>query len=411
MYKTIYQSTTRVHTMQEAMQITPDTPTDMFLYLIDIYDLIIKGERCPALAIKLKTYLRDNYTKLHVPIPGCLYGWTHSMFVFIIYLHLIEPTYTYNKNWIKQHRLRLYKDPDPKEWSWDTFISMLDLVSLKWNELPQCAQLEELLGVLTTLAKKFCLYIHTKDALSVDMHTHDVSNTKYHVRLSPESIVSVMRVVMFRFHGYTIQEIQLPSNNMDHFLHLEKRHLVSRKFREGVCSWMWDRIILIGEKAIASHDQLGENVSSFTCLFKRHPAGQLTAWQRQLTYNTYDKIDDRLKEYIHLHLIDQHFQSIYNIGFIKYFVVFDVFKHKKNIETCKVPLLLCLQDQYHVHWSGVHRGGTVKDAFVIWVHFIKLYLDCKPYNMDFSLLVSQMFESLSDEDTLEGYWTLHDGDL
>lgn len=411
MYKTIYQSTTRVHSMQEALQITPQSPTDMFLYLIDIYDLIVKGERNKALAIKLRDYLVDNYKDLHIPIPGCLYGWTHSMFVFVIYLHLIEPSYTYDSAYIKKHRLRLFQDPDPKSWSWDIYISMLDLISLKWDELPQTRELQELLDVMITLAQKFCLYIHTKDSLSVDMHTHDVSNTKYHVRLSPESIVSVMRLVHFRFHEYTIKDIDIPSNNIDHFMHLEKRHLVSRKFRENVVSWMWDRIILIGDKDIASHDQLGENVSSFTCLFKRHPAGQLTAWQRQLTYNTYEEIDDCLKEFIHLHFIDQHFQSVYNVGFIKYFVVFDIFKHKKNIEKCKVPLIVCLQGKYHVYWSSMHRANTVKNAFVLWVHFIKVYLDCKPYNMDFSLLASQMFESLSDEDTMEGYWTLHDEDL
>ena len=410
MYKTIYQSTLRVQSMEEALSITPKTSTDLFLYLIDIYDLILRGHRSIDLAKKLLDYLVANYRSLHVPIPGCLLGWTHSMFVFVLYLHLIEPTYDYNPEYIKKHRLRLYSDPDPKQWSWDTYISLLDLISLKWNELEQNDDLAQFLRVLMTLAQKFCLYIHTKDVLSVDNHTHDVSNTKYHVRLSPESIVSVMRLVHFRFHPYRFEHLSLKSN-IDHFIDTEKRHLVSRKFRENVLSWMWDHVVLIGDRDIASHDQLGENVSSFTCLFKRHPAGQLTSWQRQMTYNTYDEIDDRLKEFLHLHFVDQYFQSVYNVPFIKYFVVFDVFRHRANIDKCGVPLILRLQGSFHAYFAGkCYRGDTVKNAFVLWCHLIK-QIDCKPYNMDFSLLVTEIFETLSDEEQVEGFWTIRDDDL
>ena len=302
MYKTIYQSTSRIHTMEEAVQIEiPIIPTDMFLWMIDVYQLIIQGHKSSALTRKVKTFLIKNYRKLHIPIPGCLLGWTHSMFMFVIYLHLIDPTYEYSQLYIKNNKLRLYKDPDPKSWSWDIYCSMLDLVALKWNELPQTKELEQFLNVLWSLAKHFCLFIHTKDVLSVDNHTYDVAKTKYHVRLSPEAIVSILsRFVGFQLHPYTILDIEIPSNNIDHFINLEKRHLVSRKFRENVCSLLWDHIILIGYKDIASHDQLGESVSSFTCLFKRNPAGQLTEIQRLLTYATYEEIRGRLRQFLHL---------------------------------------------------------------------------------------------------------------
>ncbi len=414
MYKTIYRSAFRVRTIQEAIQMDiPSKPTEMFLWLIDVYDLIMKGHQSPALCKKIKKFLIKNYKSLHVPIPGCLLGWTHSMFVFVIYLHLLTPSYEFSEAYVKRHRLRLYENPDPQTWSWDTYSSMLDLISLKWDDLPQTFELEQLLLVLWSLAKKFCLFIHTKDVLSVDNHTYRVAKTKYHVRLSPEAIVSILsRFVGFQFHGYTVVDVQVGENNIDHFLTLEKRHLVSRKFRENLCSWMWDHVILIGDKDIASHDQLGENVSSFTCLFKRNPAGQITNMQRVMTYSPYEEITDVLREFLHLHFIEQHFLSVYNISFLKFFVVFDIFKHEKNIKKCQVPLVLKLQGKYHVHFHNtVYRGGTIGAAFVVWLFMIKTYLQSKPYNMDFSLLTQMMFESLSDEETVEGYYTLHDEDL
>lgn len=414
MYKTVYQSTSRVHTIEEAIKIDiSENPTDLFLWMIDVYQLVIDGHRSPVLCNKVKTFLIKNYRKLHVPIPGCLLGWTHSMFLFIIYLHLLEPTYTFSHEYVKKNKLRLYKYPDPNDWNWDVYCSTLDLVALRWDDLPQTDELAQFLNVLWSLGKKFCLYIHTKDVLSVDNHTYDVAKTKYHVRLSPEAIVSILsRFVGFQFHPYKILEMKLPENNIEHFINVEKRHMTSRKFRENVCSWMWDHIILIGDKDIASHDQLGESVSSFTCLFKRNPAGQLTEMQRLMTYAPYEEIHGKMRQFLHLFFIEQYFQSIYNVSFIKYFVVFDTFKHHDNIKKCRVPLVLVLNAKYHVYFMDkVYNGGSVESAFVLWVHMIKLHLDSKPYNMDFSLLSEQLFESMSNEESIEGYYTLHDEDL
>lgn len=414
MYKTVYQSTSRVVTLEEALKVDiPLDATELFLWLIDVYDLAMKGIKSKALALKIKAFLIKHYKRLHVPIPGCLLGWTHSMFVFIVYLNLHQPTYTFSQDYVKRHCLRLYTDPNPLTWSWDTYASTLDLLALKWNTLDQSDDLQQFLEMLWSLARRFCLFIHTKDILSVDIHTHNVAKTKYHVRLSPEAIVSILsRFVGFQFHNYKLVSIELPENNVDYFISMEKRHLVTRKFRENLLKWIWDKVILIGDKDIASHDQLGENVSSYTCLFKRFPAGQLTQWQRLITYANYEDIQGDMREYLHLHFIDQHFQSVYNVGFIKYFVVFDVLKHKHNIAQCQVPLILYLQGKYHTHWSGVvYECNTITNAFVHWLTLIKKYCHGKPYNMDFNLLIDQIFESMSDEETLEGYYTLHDEDL
>ena len=431
MYKTLYKSPNRLKTYYDAIKIEISTnSTDLFLYLIDLYDLLltvdISDSEYECLKKKLKTFLLKEYDEIHVAIPGCLLGWTHSMFVWIVYLTLLNkreiPKLTCY-NFIKKERLRQFKDPDPNSWTWDIFINTLDVLALKWDDIDDDSGLQNLLDVLWHLSAKFTLFIHTKDVLSVDNHVDFVKKTKYHVRLSAESIVSVLS----RFVGFNRSlfvsskwslglDIYPDENNMKNFIELEKRHLITRKFRDNVLKWMWDKIILIGDKDIASHDQLGEKVSAYTCLFKRNPTAQMTNWQRTLTYSSYEEIikDSRLKNYLHIHFVDQHFSTIYNVNFIKYFMVFNVYKHMDNVDVSIVPLILCIRGKYDVFYRKmIYECGCFDDAFVTWAYILKTKMNSKPYTMDFTMLTEQLFSSASSDEevSLQGFFTLQDDDL
>lgn len=430
MYKTLYKSLNRFKTYNDAIKIKlTSTSTDLFLYLIDLYDLLLKTDisqdHYRLLKAKLMKFMLTEYETLYKAIPGCLLGWTHGMFLWVVYLTLLNkveiPELTCHE-YIREHKLRQYKNRDPNTWSWDVYTNTLDILALKWNDIPLNSQLVNFLEVLWHLAAKFTLYIHTKDILSVDNHVDFVKKTKYHVRLSAEAIISVYS----RFVGFNrsiqidskwqVQDIFVPEHNFLHFLELEKRHLVTRKFRDNIANWMWDKLILIGDKEIASHDQLGEKVSSYTCLFKRNPTAQITNWQRNLTYNEYDDIikDLRLKNFLHIHMIDQHFNSIYNVNFIKYFMVFNVFNHLKNIATCQVPLIVCMQGKYNVVFlNKLYKGGNIDDAFIIWAYILKTKLKSKPYSMDFTMLIEQLFSTNSSDEevSMNGFFTLEDDDL
>ena len=423
MYKTLYQSVNRVHSGEEGITIDiPKDATDMFLWLVDVYDLIMKkslsDDQKFHIRRKIKEYLLLNYEKLHVPIPGCLLGWTHSMFVWIVYLSLLKPVINIPTNYIKKHKLRVYEDPDTDTWSWDVYISMLDVLALRWNDLELNQELEKLLKIMWYKASTYTLFIHTKDVLSIDNHTLD-THAKYHVRLTTESIV----MCMSRFVGFerairlnkkwSKHTLTIPDNTYDSFIFLERRHLVTRKFRDSICKWMWDRVILIGDKDIASHDQLGEQVSAFTCLYKRNPTGQITRWQKTLTYEPYETIvqDEMLKDFVHLHFIDQHFTNIYNVNFKKFFVVLDIYKHLDAIECSTVPLLIWFQGRFDVYFSHkMYRSDNIDHAFLMWLILLKQHLDCKPYSMDFTGLYQQIFEATisDDEFKLDGHFTLLD---
>lgn len=431
MYKTIYKSNNRIKSYSDALQVNiSPVSTDFFLYLIDLYDVLLHNDILDTeyilLKNKLKNFLLKEYDILYKPIPGCLLGWTHAMFLWVVYLTLLNkrgiPALTC-LDYIKKEKLRQFKDPNPTTWTWDIFVNTLDILSLKWDEISVTKDLYNLLDVLWHLAAKFTLFIHTKDVLSVDNHVDRVSKTKYHVRLSAESIVSVMsRFVGFNRSIHVLSkwfyepDIYLHENNFTQFLELEKRHLVTRKFRDNILNAMWDKIILIGDKEIASHDQLGETVSAYTCLFKRSPTGQITNWQRLLTYKEYDEIikDTKIKQYLHLHMIDQHFHTIYNVNFIKYFTVFNVFKYIKHIETCQVPLILNMKGSFDVFYrKKIYRGGEIEKAFIIWAFLLKTKLNSKPYSMDFSMMTEQLFSSSSSDEevSLNGFFTLEENDL
>ena len=139
MFKTSYKSVYRVHTMEEALAIKiGDTQTDSMLYMIDVYDMILSinlremtydKQDVRTLRNKCTDYLIRNYHEMYAPIPGCLIGWTQSMFVWIIIMSLVDIEYrdvpfVMNDEYIKHHHLRVY-DKDPSEWDFATFISMM----------------------------------------------------------------------------------------------------------------------------------------------------------------------------------------------------------------------------------------------------------------------------------------------
>lgn len=432
MYKTIYKSPHRFNSFSQAIttQISKKN-TDLFLYLIDLYDLLvgdlpINHTEYRTLKTKLKSYLLENYELLYKPIPGCLLGWTHAMFFWIVYLSLLNkkpiPANNY-RAYVRSQKIRQYKDPDPRTWSWDVLVNTLDILCLKWDELEITYETEQFLEILWHLASKFTLFIHTKDILSVDNHVEYVKKTKYHVRLSAEAIVTVLS----RFVGFNRSlevckkwsyEIEtFPSeHNFSSFIYAERRHLITRKFRDNIVKWMWDKLLLIGDKDIASHDQLGEQVSANTCLYKRNPTGQMTNWQRLLTYSDYDDIikDKKMKNFLHLHFIDQHFSTAYNVNFLKHFVVFNVFKNKEKILNCVVPLIIKIRGRFEVYYNRkLYEGGDIDNAFIMWCHILKTKCNSKPYTMDFSILTTSLFtmDSSDEENRIEGFFTLEDDDL
>ena len=73
-----------------------------------------------------------------------------------------------NKEYIKQHRLRIYTFPDPEEWCFATFISFMDVIAFRWKKLTPNDQLDEILELCWRLSSRFMLSMHSKLLLNVE---------------------------------------------------------------------------------------------------------------------------------------------------------------------------------------------------------------------------------------------------
>lgn len=433
MFKTSYKSVYRVHTMEEALAIKiGDTHTDSMLYMIDVYDMILsinlhemqyEKQDVRTLRNKCTDYLVRNYHDMYVPIPGCLIGWTQSMFVWIIILSLIDIEYrdapfVLDDDYIKQHSLRVF-DKEPGEWDFSTFISMMDIISLKWKTLKPCRELTGLLEVMWRVCAKYTLYGHSREVLNVSAYTMEMGE---HVRLTETGMmIGLSRFYWFhqtmrQFLRWPIDHMETPPHIFDTWIKKETKHFVTRRFRDDILKTIWNSHILYGDKEISAHDELGDTVSSFTSMYARWPSGYINYLQKLVMYSEYEEIIEFLPvcDIVHMHMISSHFKNVYNVDWMKYFVVEEnqQWKHMDGIERSMVPLVLYRYGEYGVFYKGtVYNTGTMEDAFITWCTIIRDKCHGKCYEtMDFTSLLDEIFqvEEVNNERIIEGFYEIDD---
>jgi len=450
MYKTAYKSLMRVHTVQEAIAYEiPKSPTDLFLYLIDSYDVLLSIstnqlpeptiEETMKLRLKFSDYILNNYHKMYKPIPGAVIGYTESMLMWLVLLSIIELQHINSPmelspellKWCKDNRIRMFEDHDLTTWSLDTVLSQLDSLTLKWEHIEPSDELNQFLEIMWRFAARFTLRMHTKDVINVENYQEEIPK-QVRVRLTPDGIMAFMsrfywfhHMIKIRKKWVTITDnpyhcIPLENSNWTQWITNEKRHFVTRRFRDGIASWMWDKLILFGDQEIASHDQLGDEVSAFTCMYARFPAGMVSLWQRILTYKEYEEIIQckAIREYAFLHMIQAHFSSIYNVSFLKYFFIHDKImnRHIGAISKAATPIIFYWYNKFVCYYHGKvykHPGGyTVGHAFIMWCTILRKECGGKCYDsMDFSTVCEQLLdkaEVVNNDRIIEGFFTLEE---
>lgn len=429
MYKTSYKTIYRIHSTEEAMEFPiGKSTTDMLLWMIDIYDVLLSINQKvldkPSvntiidLRIKCTDYFLQHYHELYRPIPGVMLGWTPSMLLYIIILHLVNLQYDGGNMWlsqelkdyVKQHRLRMFQDPDPSTWCFATFVSMMDVLSLRWKGLDVSKELDELLEMMWRLSAKFILSIHSKIKLNVDNYNEDVKGKENHARLSEQGII----ISMSRFYWFSSSlnyyrrwplartaVVTVEASNWSKWILNERRHFVTRRFRDSISTYLWDKIILYGDNEISSHSQLGEKVSNFTCLYARWPAGLLNKLQKILTYEEYETIIQFLpiKPWVHLMMINQHFVNMYNVKWLNFFFVSEesMHKHIEGIERSLVPVVLYRFNGFDVFYQGKvyqhPQSRNIEHAFLLWCHLLRVKCDGKAFDsMDFNELLQNLLD-------------------
>lgn len=446
MFKTPYQSLYRVHSLTEAVQ-TPirSSFTDLLLYIVDLYDVLLSVEsgELPApregelqeLREKCTAYLLKHYDMLYTIVPGRCLGWTVGMMFYLCICTLIKlqkkgiSMSMDLKQWVKKHRLRVYESPDPNEWTLSDLVSILDVISLRWNSLKPSPELTDFLDVVWSVSSKYVTQMMSRDKMDVDMYTEEVKNKKSHVRLSEVCIVACMSrffwfqtLINLQNTWSIIVEDDMPTTtNWEKFINVEKKHFVTRRFRDQITKYIWDKIILIGDREICSHEQLGgTQASAMTCVFARFPAGIPSLFQKTLTYAEPEEILENrtLKEYCHINMVQQHFMSVFNVNWPSYFLVFDfqVHKHRDAIDRSTVPIVLRLNGCYYVYFKRTliqHPVGTqFEHAFLLWCYVLREQCQGKCFDsMDFSPIIEQLLdieEVIDNSREIEGYYDLDD---
>jgi len=448
MFKTPYKSIYRVHSVEEALEFEiGKEPTDMLLFFLDLYDVLLSIRSSVVdkptlnqileLRMKCTEYLLQHYHTLYKPIPGVLLGWTTSLLLFVIILHLVHLQYDgtnmyltdKNKAYIKKHRLRIYTFPDPDEWCFATFISFMDVIAFRWKTLTPNDQLNEILEMCWRMSSNFMLKMHSKLVLNVESYRESIKNMPNHARMSEKAMI----MCMSRFYWFvstfnymrrwkkksSVYAPTVASTNWSTFIVNEKRHFVTRRFRDGILTVLFDKSILYGDKEIASHNQLGEEVSSMTCLYQRAPAGQLNKLQKLITYDKYEDIIKYkpIKDWIYLVMLNQHFVSVYNIKFVSFFFISEerLYKHIKAIEMSVVPLIFYRFDGFDCFYEGKiyqhPNGRSLECAFVLWCYLLRSKSDSRAFSMDFSPLLTKILdveEVVDNSRKVDGMFTLED---
>lgn len=443
-YKTIY----RVHSIEEALNFDiGKLKTDMLLWFVDLYDVLLSVrqksidppslDQILELRMKCTEYLLTHYHELYKPIPGVMLGWTTSMLLFVIILHLIHLQYESSSmylsyetiEYIKRNRLRVYTNPDPETWCFATLVSFSDVIAFQWKSLEPSDELSEVLELCWRLTAKFTLNIHSKIMLNIESYTEIVKGMNDHARLSEKAMI----MCMDRFYWFTstlnyyrrwksaphVIAPNLKNTNWSTFILSERRHFVTRRFRDSILAFLWDKILLYGDKAVAAHNQLGEDVSAMTCLYQRSPAGQLNKLQKLITYDEYE---DMIKykpitDWIHLLMINQHFVNVYNVKFISFFFISEekMYKHIEAIERSVVPIIFYRFNGFDVYFHGkiyTHpEGRSIQHALILWCYMIRNKCNNKAFNMDFSPVCEKLLdrnEEVNNERPMEDMFQLED---
>lgn len=449
MFKTPYKTLYRIQTIDEALEFDINKDhTDMYLYMIDMYDVLLsaalgQSEDIPYDKIvrqrtKVHEYLMKHFHRLYLPIPGRLYGWAHNMLVYVVLMTIIEMQYRSNypeindtvHDYCVKHRIRMYKDRDTKTWNLDTWLDMLDVLSLRWRNLLPCSELSELLEVMWRVSAKMLIFMHGTETLNMEDYVEPIvmkDEISDYRRANAMCIMAgLSRYYWFHqtIHQYTRWEtapIEIQEKtNWDQFIEGEKKHLVTRRFRDGLSDFLWNIIINYGDHAIAAHDQLGDQVSNYACLYMRFPAGLPTGLSRICTYKTYEDMvaSESIREILFAKMIHAHFRSNYDVDFMTIFTVWEpnMHKHIRGIEQSPVPLILNRYYRFHVFYRGkIYKhpeGETMKHAFIVWLTVLRKF--CKGIcftSMDFNPTIEAMLDEkkvVNNTREMEGWFDLED---
>lgn len=387
MYKSTY-LTHRVHTAEEANQIVPEDTVDLMLWLIDVYD--IKDGCQPAVHKVLMRVYHNEQER----VPGILPRWTKSMLVWVTLLHCQSVSdVVLNTGWARSVNLL----PSVNEkWTAEEMLILLDALAMRWQHMKPCQELYTFLQVVWQRCRHFTLHHFTVGGSAFE----SVRDTEWFA-LKPVSVMAMMS----RYYWFNQTLAQLKwfplcvapplKHYFNRFIGKQKRHLKISKFRDKLTKLAWRHELCYGDLEIATHDQLGDILSPYSCLYKRRPICLMQRYQHVLMYGTYDELCVRFKNVLWILLVHVYFVNNLQIDFMKFFVCWesDQHKHRAALQSASVPIILERFKSFSVLHNGVVYGnGDISEIFPLWVHFAE-----QPYGCPTEVLSDLLFNNAAVE--------------
>lgn len=384
MYKSTYLSV-RIHTPEEALDIMPDTNVDILLWLIDVYDLG-QNKTCAQAVQKL---IMKHYHTLDERVPGMLPRWTKGMMAWITYLNALEPCYDFDKDFVIQNNM-LISAETPLAWTIDDLLTTLDAIAMRWKKAHTLTRvkLQQYLHCIWSVAKKFSMHLHP--------HIQNGLKEGSLMKIHPKQIVACYsRFYWFNktLDLYDLYHREEKVVECNAFFKHELRHFILRKFRDELLTDVWNTVPFYGDVEIAGHDSLGEGLSTYSCIYKRHPVCILQKIQQRVLYAEPEEVQKAHSTAVNLKIIQTYFANNHKIDFLKFFVCYES-KHAKHWEAVKdstVPVIIQSFGEFSVINNGkAYCHGKIEDVFPVWVQLAE-----KPYGLDLTELKHKLFTEAS----------------
>lgn len=380
MYKSTYLSV-RIHTPEEALDIMPESNVDILLWLIDVYDLG-QNETCAEAVQKL---IMKHYQILHERVPGMLPRWTKGMMAWVTFLNALEPCYEFDKEWVTQNNM-LISTESPDMWTIDDLLTTLDAIAMRWKNAHTLARekLQQYLHCLWSVAKRFTMHLHP--------HIQNGLKEGNLMKIHPKQVMACFsRFYWFNktLDLYDLYDREEKAAECNPFFKQELRHFILRKFRDELLTDVWETVPFYGDVEIAGHESLGEGLSTYSSLYKRHPVCILQKIQQRVLYAEPEEVQKAHSTAVNLKIIQTYFANNHKIDFLKFFVCYERnhAKHWEAVLESTVPVIVQSFGKFSVISNGkAYCHGPIEDVFPVWVQLAE-----KPHGLDLSELKNKLF--------------------
>lgn len=403
MYSAEYKTPFRCHTVEELLEYPLTSRTkevDLFLYLIDAYDLVYANLEPPftnvapyaQLALKLRTFLLYHYDTLRDAIPGRLKFWSKGMFVYIVACGadqialkgapgvLVDHS---TREFVSGATLRMHESWHTGNFTFSDVMRAYEAVHTMWKR----CEWDPRMGSYLEALRARCSWLVTNmlPASIADVVTVRMNRQADTTPLHPHGIYDLMAYDM-QLHrsqylraAWPVKEhAELPDNFWHLFYEKELRHLEVRKFRDKLGEMLNERMLLPRERDVCGYRGRSNEVSAYAALSENRPLFLLDTLAKTTQYGTVDKLidDQRIADVLHVCQMGMNMQGLYNIPWIDYFVCFEekIWKHLSKLATTTVPFIIERSGLYDVMWKNeIYTFGNrhAADAIVGWTLMLR----------------------------------------